>query len=71
MLSVPVPINVRCYSNSDIVVRRSEVTLRAIFDILPCIKDREPITTECVAGSYVPGAKVKLAGWSLLSMRPV
>ena len=24
-----------------------------------------------VLGSYVPGAKVKLAGWSLLSMRPV
>ena len=30
MHSVPVPINVRCYSNSDIIVRRSEVTLRAI-----------------------------------------
>jgi hypothetical protein len=30
--SVPVPINVRCYSNSDIIVRRSEVTLRANFD---------------------------------------
>jgi hypothetical protein len=29
MRSVPVPINVRCYSNSDIIVRRSEVTLRA------------------------------------------
>jgi hypothetical protein len=27
--SVPQPINVRCYSNSDIIVRRSEVTLRA------------------------------------------
>jgi hypothetical protein len=27
--SVPVPINVRCYPNSDIIVRRSEVTLRA------------------------------------------
>jgi hypothetical protein len=26
MHSVPVPINVRCYSNSDIIVRRSEVT---------------------------------------------
>jgi hypothetical protein len=24
-----VPINVRCYSNSDMIVRRSEVTLRA------------------------------------------
>jgi len=29
MHSVPVPINVRCYSNGDIIVRRSEVTLRA------------------------------------------
>jgi hypothetical protein len=29
--SVPVPIDVRCYSNSDIIVRRSEVTLRADF----------------------------------------
>jgi hypothetical protein len=26
-----VPINVRCYSNSDIILRRSEVTLRASF----------------------------------------
>jgi hypothetical protein len=26
---VPVPINVRCYSDSDITVRRSEVTVRA------------------------------------------
>jgi hypothetical protein len=30
MHSVPGPINVRCYSNSDIIVRRSELTLRAI-----------------------------------------
>ena len=30
MHSVPVPINVRCYSNSNIIVRRSEVTLRAM-----------------------------------------
>ena len=28
MRSAPGPINVRCYSNSDIIVRRSEVTLR-------------------------------------------
>ena len=27
---VPVPINVRCYSNSNPIVRRSEVTLRAM-----------------------------------------
>ena len=31
MHSVAVPINVRCYSNSDIILRRSEVTLRADF----------------------------------------
>jgi hypothetical protein len=31
MHSVPVPIDVRCYSNSDIVVRRSEMTLWADF----------------------------------------
>jgi hypothetical protein len=36
MHSVPVPINVRCYSNSDIIARRSEVTLG-------------PITTFCTA----------------------
>jgi hypothetical protein len=30
MHSVPVPINVRCYSNSDIIVRRREVTRGAI-----------------------------------------
>jgi hypothetical protein len=29
MHSVPVPINVRCSSNSDIIVRRSELTPRA------------------------------------------
>ncbi len=28
MHSAPVPINVRCYSNSGIIVRRSAVTLR-------------------------------------------
>jgi hypothetical protein len=32
MHSVPVPIDVRCYSNSDVIVRRSEVSLRAIRD---------------------------------------
>ena len=31
MHSVPVPINVRCCTKSDIIVRRSEVTLRADF----------------------------------------
>jgi hypothetical protein len=38
MHSVPVPINVRCYSNSDIIVRRSEVTLRAITRLMRCSK---------------------------------
>ena len=28
MRSVPVPINVRCYSNSDIIVRRSQTVTR-------------------------------------------
>ena len=36
MHSVPVPINVRCYSNSDIIVRRSEVTLRARKRLMHC-----------------------------------
>jgi hypothetical protein len=34
MHSVPVPINVRCHSNSDIIVRRSEVTLWAISGLM-------------------------------------
>ena len=36
--SVPVRINVRCYSNSDIIVRRSEVTLRASSELMRCNK---------------------------------
>jgi hypothetical protein len=32
MHSVPVPINVRCYSNNDVIVRRSDVTQRANFN---------------------------------------
>jgi hypothetical protein len=39
MHSVSVPINVRCYSNSDIIVRRSEVTLRAMCGRLRVGKD--------------------------------
>jgi hypothetical protein len=31
-----VPINVRCYPNSDIIVRRSEVTLRARTRLMHC-----------------------------------
>ena len=38
MHSVPVPINDRCYSNSDIIVRRIEVTLRAKNRLLHCGK---------------------------------
>ena len=35
---VPVPINVRCYSNSNPIVRRSEVTLRATTRLMRCSK---------------------------------
>ena len=38
MRSVPVLINVRCYSNRDIIVRRSEVTLRAMYGRRPRCK---------------------------------
>ena len=38
--SLPVPINVRCYSNSDMIVRHREVTLRAMNDPLHCNKQR-------------------------------
>jgi hypothetical protein len=49
MHSVPVPINVRCYSNSDIIVRRSEVTLRAMCGRLRVGKD---FLHECSIGRY-------------------
>ena len=39
MHSVPVPINVRCDSNSDMIVRRIEVTLRAMCGRLRVGKD--------------------------------
>ena len=42
MHSAPVPINVRCYSNSDMIVRRNEVTLRANHGLVPC-KNKDPI----------------------------
>ena len=38
MHSVRVPTNVRCYSNSAIIIRRSAVTLRAMSDRLHCGK---------------------------------
>jgi hypothetical protein len=34
MQSVPVPIKVRCYSNSDIIIRRSEVTKGPQADVI-------------------------------------
>jgi hypothetical protein len=34
MRLVPEPINVRCYSYRDIIVRRSEVTLRENFRLM-------------------------------------
>ena len=40
MHSVRVPTNVRCYSNIDIIIRRSEVTLRARNDRVRCKKSR-------------------------------
>ena len=36
---VPVPIKVRCYSNSDIIIRRGQVTLRAMCGRLRVGKD--------------------------------
>jgi hypothetical protein len=44
MHSVPVPITVRCYSNSDIIVRRSEVTLSAISGLTHCNMIGETLT---------------------------
>jgi len=38
MHSVPAPVNVRCCSNSAIIVRRSEVTLRAKTRLMQCSK---------------------------------
>jgi hypothetical protein len=46
MHSVPVPINVRCYSNSDIIVRRSEVTLRAMYGRCPRCKSKSGISAK-------------------------
>jgi hypothetical protein len=46
MHSVPVPINVRSYSNSNIIVRRSEVTLRARSCLSRCKKDRKRAAQE-------------------------
>ena len=39
MHTVPAPINVRCYSDSDVIVRRSEVALRAMCGRLRVGKD--------------------------------
>ena len=53
MHSVPVPINVRCYSNSDIIVRRSEVTLRAINGLMHRSKRRLYSITSSAASASV------------------
>ena len=47
MHSVPVPINVRCCSNSDIIVRRGEVTLRATTGPTHCNTIAEMHTLFC------------------------
>jgi len=66
MHSVPVPINVRCYSNSDIIVRRSEVSLRAIFRRMHCnkseaqtfaLEDIPPVTRSLVKSVTDPGVE--------------
>jgi hypothetical protein len=55
MHSVPVPINVRCFSHSDIIVRRSEVTRRAISDRLRCAKTATFSPSDhCAVGHRTP-----------------
>jgi len=54
MHSVPVPINVRRYSNSDIIVRRSEVTLWAMYGRRPRCK-RNLTFSETFGCSHVYG----------------
>jgi hypothetical protein len=48
MYSVPEPINVRCHSNSDIIVRRSEVTLRAISETLNVLTSVPPFAQDAL-----------------------
>ena len=50
MHSVPVPINVRCYSNSDIIVRLSEVTRWAKSDIAPLHSITSSVSASNVGG---------------------
>jgi len=45
MHSVPVPINVRCYSNNDVIVRRGNVTQRARTDFSDCGGAESPTWT--------------------------
>jgi hypothetical protein len=52
MHSVPVPINVRCYSNSDIIVRRSEATLGPIAHFAPQ-KNIEPFAVGPARGRTI------------------
>jgi hypothetical protein len=52
---VPVPINVRCYSNSNPIVRRSEVTLRANKRLMHCTKKA------CIFASSLTGRILHVA----------
>ena len=63
MHSVPGPINVRCYSNNDIIVRRGEVTLRAN---LRHDDGRYSITSSAVARSI--GGIVKPSALAVLRL---
>jgi len=51
MHSVRVPINVRCYSNSAIIIRRSAVTLRAMKRLMHCSKQHGYSITSSVRAS--------------------
>jgi hypothetical protein len=68
MHSVPVPINVRCYSNRDIIVRRSEVTLRAMYGRRPRCK-RNPTICEAFGCSHVSGL-FSNGGLTSIAMQP-
>ena len=52
-------INVRCYSNSEIIVRRSEVTLRARNRLMQCSKFDGDSMGQCCTGV----GKHTVSGW--------
>jgi hypothetical protein len=54
MHSVPVPINVRCYSNNDVIVRRGNVTQRAMKRLMHCTN------FEKNNGTHVHGTHVRV-----------